>query len=222
MDIVQKLAIATAGVALSFASLESLPACAAIITYDFTVKDVTGALSTKTFSGSFSFDDSDFQRKGSELTGSKFGILDGSPAPDEFNGKVKFNFDFMGKTFTELDEESGQVLVFFENGEPTQIVYRSEQYANSYEGTPYFFIFSATGGTDAEGNSLPPRAFEYQFDGGMGQFAEAYGIGEVVFMKRNEQLKLQSVPEPVSLVGFPLLGLGLFLNKTKALSNRNS
>ena len=85
VNISKKLAVTTAGVALSFTAMEANPAQAAVFTYDFTVDITEGPLVGNQYSGSFSYDDS------SELT--------------SFGGyrPFDFTFDFKGKTFTESD-----------------------------------------------------------------------------------------------------------------------
>jgi len=81
----KKLAVTTAGVALSCVAMEANPAQAAVFTYDFTVDITTGLLVGNQYSGSFSYDDS-------------------SPRTS-FGGyrPLDFTFDFEGKTFTESD-----------------------------------------------------------------------------------------------------------------------
>jgi len=78
-------AAAGAGVALGCTVIGANPAAATIINYDFTVTITEGVLVGNQYSGSLSYDDS------SDLT--SYG---GFPLAD-------FNFDFEGKTFSELD-----------------------------------------------------------------------------------------------------------------------
>jgi hypothetical protein len=84
-NVSKKLAITTAGVALSCVVMEANPAQAAVFTYDFTVTGTENFLLGKQFSGSFSYDDS-------------------SPRTS-FGGyrPLNFSFDFFGKTYTEAN-----------------------------------------------------------------------------------------------------------------------
>jgi len=58
VNISKKLAVTTAGVALSCVAMEANPAEAAVFTYDFTVDITSGVLVGNQYSGSFSYDDS--------------------------------------------------------------------------------------------------------------------------------------------------------------------
>jgi hypothetical protein len=87
MKIYQKLAVATAGVTLSFAAIETKPAQAATVTDDFTVNVTSGALTGQTGSGSFSYDDS---------------ILTGSGSETALVQSLSFNF--LDKTYTQNDD----------------------------------------------------------------------------------------------------------------------
>ncbi|MEQ8753844.1 MAG: PEP-CTERM sorting domain-containing protein [Coleofasciculus sp. G1-WW12-02] len=86
----QKLAIVTAGLALSFAAIEANSAQAAIITYDFTVDVTTGLLTDTQYQGFFSYDDSTLTGSGVESVG----IAEG----------LSISFDFLGVTYTEADD----------------------------------------------------------------------------------------------------------------------
>lgn len=57
-----KLAVATAGAALSLAVMGAQPAGAATITYDFTVGVTSGPLTGNQYSGFFSYDDASTSR----------------------------------------------------------------------------------------------------------------------------------------------------------------
>ncbi len=58
----RKLAFATGGIVLSVASLQVSPAWAGgLTTYDFTVTNLTGVLTGKTFDGSFTFSNANFK-----------------------------------------------------------------------------------------------------------------------------------------------------------------
>lgn len=101
----QKLAVATAGVALSFATIEANSAQAAIITYDFTVDVTTGSLTDTQYQGFFSYDDSTLTASGVESVG----IAEG----------LSISFDFLGVTYTEADDDLvdfGFPLVEFNQG----------------------------------------------------------------------------------------------------------
>lgn len=87
----QKLAVATAGVALSLVAIEANSAQAAIITYDFTVDVTTGSLTDTQYQGFFSYDDSTLTASGVESVG----IAEG----------LSISFEFLGVTYTEADDD---------------------------------------------------------------------------------------------------------------------
>ena len=113
-----------------------------------------------------------------------------------------FNFTFLDKTFTEDDDEFGRTSLYFKDGEPTHIFYDIEDYQESYQGVGYTIWFSTQGGTDAEGNPIGMREFEYMFDSPY----EWFGNGTVEFEK-------QGVPEPNATLGLGMIGLGVVLKQ---------
>lgn len=95
----QKLALTTAGLALSFAVIDTNPAQATSITYDFEVFVDSGPLVNETYSGFFSYDDS-------ELMG----------AGEEFLDVSTIAFNFLDTDFSETDDSSffGSEAAFFD------------------------------------------------------------------------------------------------------------
>ncbi len=87
----QKLAIATAGLALRFAAIEANSAQAAIITYDFTVDVTTGSLTDTQYQGFFSYDDSTLTASGVESV--------------EIAEGLSISFEFLEVTYTEADDD---------------------------------------------------------------------------------------------------------------------
>jgi hypothetical protein len=105
MRVYQKLAVATAGLALSFTTVDVIPAQAAILKYDFTVSipeipflgfvpEVpypVQPLAGSTGSGFFTYDDA-----ATPVFDPLFGL--------EFFGVTEVEFNFFGNTFTASDE----------------------------------------------------------------------------------------------------------------------
>lgn len=173
-------------------------AIAADLTYHFTVTNLTGALAGQEFRGSVTIDDTHFQRSGYEYSNTSY-----ESYSHEFDGKVRFNFTFLDQTFTEKDEELDRSYIYFQDGVPFRLYYDSGDYEHSYQGTNFTFLFWGLGGTDAEGNTLPRREFQYQMDGPL----EWYGYGNVIFDPVNP------VPEPSLVGGLGVLGAGWLLRR---------
>ncbi len=80
-NVSKKLAVTTAGIALSCVAMEANPAKAAVITYDFTVTGTGNVLSGQLGSGFFTYDDA---------TTPFFGFFD----------VLDFSFNYLGTTYT--------------------------------------------------------------------------------------------------------------------------
>ncbi len=93
----QKLALTTAGLALSFAAIDANSAQAAIVTYDVDVAIDSGSLAGENFSGFFSYDDANLTGLGSE-----------------FLGVSDLSFNFLGVEYTEADDSFGPEVEFFD------------------------------------------------------------------------------------------------------------
>ncbi|AFY67013.1 PEP-CTERM sorting domain-containing protein [Geitlerinema sp. PCC 7407] len=171
-------------------------AIAADLTYHFTITNLTGALAGQEFRGSVTIDDTHFQRSGFEYSGVSY-----TSNSHEFDGNVRFSFNFLDQTFTEADEELGRSYIYFQDGTPTHVFYDGGNYEHSYQGTGLIFQFWYPGGTDAAGQPLPRREFEYQTDWPL----EWYGYGNVIFDPVNP------VPEPSLIGGLGVLGAGWLL-----------
>ena len=91
-NIFTKLAVATVGVALSFAAIEASPVGAATITYDFDVNVTSGSLDNNIYEGSFSYDDSTLTEIGLETVGA--------------SEELSVFFEFLDVTYTEADDNN--------------------------------------------------------------------------------------------------------------------
>lgn len=94
-NILQKLAFATASVALSVAALDINPASAA--TLDFEVTPDVGPLVGETYSGSLSYDETDITGIG-----------------EEFIAVTDLDFNFFGDNYSETDGLADPEAVFFD------------------------------------------------------------------------------------------------------------
>jgi len=94
--ILQKLAVITAGAALSLAMMETRPAQAATITYDFTLNVTSGPLAGNQGLGSFSYDDTEVN---TAIPGGISGVgpLQGA-ANDRFL-PTAINLSFLGRSY---------------------------------------------------------------------------------------------------------------------------
>ena len=96
MNIYKRLAVATAGIVLSLATVEATnlgSVQAAIVENNFTVDVTSGMLAGDKFDGNFSYDNSFLTGIGSESLGVPEGL--------------SINFNFLGKTYTAQDSISG-------------------------------------------------------------------------------------------------------------------
>lgn len=204
----QKIALATGGFLGSLAVFKANPVQAAVITYDFKVVNITGALEGRTFTGLFSFDDTNFKRKGLE---SVCDIINtGSCSPDAFTNLISFEFNFLGRKFTQFDDDFRRTAVFFKDGKPTEIYYRQDfDYETAPESGGDSFIIRLTS------TGFVKYPFQYAFwDYQVFGRDDGYGTGDVIITERKDPIK--STPEPSAMMALSLLGLGgLMVGKKK-------
>ncbi|GET40259.1 PEP-CTERM sorting domain-containing protein [Microseira wollei] len=212
-SIYQKLALATAGTVLSLAVMETASVQAATITYDFTVNLTNGDFKGNSYTGFFSYNDSEPSGV-SELLYPYF-------APSDFS------FEFLGKTYTESDLRYSvrSIMVpplsyltftnprvvtdnrpyFVPGGELDQVKFLVTDYnsagigsyiINLYENKKFFFWFF---------DQFPQNTISQ--GGGTWKY------------KLREQLPSTSVPEPGTVFGLSMLGFGWLLRKKKASSH---
>ncbi len=191
----KKLAVTTAGLALSCVAMEANPAEAAVFTYDFTVDITTGLLVGNQYSGSFSYDDS------SELTSY------GGYRPFDFT------FDFEGKTFTESDLQIDVAGYggFYPQG--TEHFYYGEGLVTASIGLYDF---------PPEPEDFPKIVFlGSDFYGNLGNCSSSDcpepSFGPVSFGSVTYQLSPTSVPEPGTVGGLLFLGLSSLFLKRKSI-----
>ena len=191
VNISKKLAVTTAGVALSCVAMEATSAQAAVFTYDFIVDITTGLLVGNQYSGSFSYDDS------SELTSY------GGYRPFDFT------FDFEGKTFTESDLEIGSAGYggFF----PGEGLVTASLGLYDFPPEPEDFpkiVFLRSDFYGYVGNCSSSDCFDPSL--GPGSF------GSVTYQLRPPSPPI-SVPEPGMIEGLLFLGLSSLFLKRKSI-----
>lgn len=189
MSIHQKLAVATATAALSLAAMEAKTVQAASIIYDFTVDVTGGPLSGTQSFGSFSYDDVALTGTGLETLG--------------VNEGLSISFDFLGETYDEtndIDLPDYPIVQFQDRsllGLNFNVFYGSSlQFAIADEIDASIGAVGSGGGNVFAYDTDPNAAFE--------------GLGTVTY---------RPVPEPSSVVGLGVLGLG-FLLKRRVTSSR--
>ena len=187
------ITVATTGAALGLAALDTTPAQAAIITYDFTVE-----LNSELFPGFFSYDDA-------------------APAENLGYGLeiavTDFEWEFLGVTYT--DENVGRRIPRdLPNALPDPLgVGVIVQPADFYLGQPFNPYQTLPGldfGVAGQGNSLT------RIEGNL--FDSLAGRGSVSYTLRSQEPPVTSVPEPASVAGLSLLGFGWLLKEKRASS----
>ncbi len=189
MNIYKKLAVATAGAALSFAAIEANhvnPVQAATVTYDLTIDVTTGSLAGTQSFGFFSYDDSTLTGIGLETLG--------------VNKGLSVDFDFLGKTYHETDENS------YPDFPVVQFQDRSLLGIEFLVQDPTGFAFEI-GTSNPDPNVFAGNQFIY------GKRPGIDGDGVVKY-------SLRSVSEPNAMSGLAVLGLGLLL-KRKVIAKHN-
>jgi hypothetical protein len=135
----QRNAVITSGVVLSLAVQQVNPAQAATVTYNLAGTIETGVLTGKTFSGTFSYDDS-------PLASSGFEVLDVS----------QVNLNFFGSTFTAVDADSNPTVEFLD-GSFLGLNFTVSSFTPEFSLIPAFSTTEATFsyiGTDDDGSGL--------------------------------------------------------------------
>lgn len=190
-SIFQKLAFATAGAALSLAVIEAHPAHGATITYDFQVDVTSGPLSGNSYDGNFSYDDS---------------FISTFP----YGEPTDFNFNFGGRVYTESDliidcrsNFPSCLPLSFSGGQLA-----SFQFSTFNRNNPYPGAFTLT--------SAGPL-FIYQLPFNPGEPPSPTGSGTVTYSLRQPST---SVPEPSTVFGLGVLGLGWLARKKIASYQR--
>lgn len=189
----QKWAVATAAAALSLVVMEAEKAQAATITYDFTVNVTSGSLTGTQPSGFFSYDDSTLTGVGLETVGVNEGLA--------------ISFNFLGETYDETDdiEAPDYPILQFQDSSLLGLNF-NVFYAPSFQS---FAIADevdvAIGAIGTNGGSI----FAYDTDPSVG----FEGLGTVTYSAR-------PIPEPGSVAGLGILGLGFLLKKRVASSQK--
>ncbi len=183
-----KLAVASTVTVLGLMAIATNTVQAATIAYDFTVEVFHGPLSNNTFTGWFSFDDTNFTGTGSEV----FDVL---------NDNLKIEFSFLGETFNQ-DDESGELFV-----DRTPPVPSVSFMDGILEGLSYRV-------DEERGSNLTPIPDPVKdftiLDSGFG-----YKImDETIFLDGDVEYTLR-VPEPSTILALGFLGAGFFLRKRK-------
>lgn len=108
-NLISKLSIAFAAVALNNAVLTTSPAQASVVTYDFTVNVTQGPLAGQSYSGTFRYDDSTLEETGVETLG--------------VNQELSVCMNYFGRNYTAVDDTSYPAFpkLIFEDGTITQL-----------------------------------------------------------------------------------------------------
>jgi len=181
----QKLAIFTAAAAL-IAVIDTQTAKAATITYDFTVDITSGPLTGTQPTGFFSYDDASLTGVGLETVG--------------LNDGLSISFNFLGETYSETDDAGvpDYPIVQFQDRSLLGLNF-NVFYAPSFQS---FAIADEANVSTGEIGLGAGNVFAYDTDPSV-QFE---GLGTVTYSAR-------PIPEPSSVVGLSVLGLGLILKR---------
>ncbi len=184
------------GVSLGLGIISSGSTLAATVTYDFTVKNLDGSLAGNTYTGYVQYDDS---IAANQITGNGFEAITSS------DGGLKFNFDFLGNTFRETDDETNRTQLAFRNGIVDSLYFRIDSDEYDYFKIGYSFDFFAYN-TDEFGQTFQVD-FNYAIDGING----SSGTGDVVFSRRAST----PIPESNSLIGIGAIAASALTIKSK-------
>lgn len=219
-SIFQKLAVAAAGTVLSLNLMEANPAQAAIITYDFTVDVTSGLLFGNQYRGYFSYDDS--------AAGPYFlPIFDVSDFYFEFDRRIFTTNDLRyagcryGIQYCFPLEITGGEAVLDQSGYPLYLTPRGGQLTSfsfsnvdMFGPSPYSLSFSLFGSSSS-------GIFYYQLpvDVSAPYDPDYQGNGTVkLSLRQTPTPPPASVPEPGTIFGLIILGLGWLLRKKKVSS----
>ena len=232
-SICQKLALATAAVALSLAGIEAYPAQAAIITYDFTVNITSGPLLGNQYGGFYSYDDTSPSATSLPVDYTSPSFV--SPLVPVFD-VTQFNFSFLGKTYTKSDlrydgcragiqfcfplEFSDAEPILDPSGSPRYLIPRGGElirtsFSNfsSFDFSIFSVYFYILGGKTA-------ADFRYDLPVDVSQPSRPSGSGIVRYSLRTTPTPPPtSVPEPGTIFGLSMLGFGWLLRRKKVFSH---
>lgn len=221
--IFQKLAVVAAGTVLSLTVMKTEPTQAAIITYDLTVDVTSGPLFGNQYSVFFSYDDS----------------APGAPYLLPFFDVIEFYFEFNGKIVTKNNLQfpgcrygieycfplyiPGGEFLGGHSGIPVSLIPRGGQLHFSFGAfdlfEPYYEPYSGGFGL---GGSSSSGSFYYELpveDYRNPEFPHYEGFGTVtVSLRQTPTPAPTSVPEPGTILGLSVLGLGWLLKKKKVSS----
>jgi PEP-CTERM motif len=212
-SICQKLAFTTAAAALSLAGLEAYPAQAAIITYDFTVDITSGPLLGNQYNGFFSYDDASPSGAGNllipyfDVTEFNFDFPQRTNTPSQLfiDGRVfPFSFPLRFTGGTIVTDPSGRIVLIPRGGELQSFGFST---FNPFR-PPFPGFFTLIG-------SPSSLSFFYQLLFNPGEPFSGTGSGTVSLRTTPPT----AVPEPSTIVGLSMLGLGWLLRKKKAFSH---
>ncbi|MBD2346188.1 PEP-CTERM sorting domain-containing protein [Anabaena subtropica] len=184
MKLTKNFGIATFALAISLATFEAKATQAAVVNYNFAVNATSGSNPGQYF-GSFGYDDSNLNRIGEENL-------------DVNNGLLFITFDYLGTTYTEIDDIEysigGGPLVSFRDGELLGLSYLVEN---------QFFI-----GGDLDTPFTGGNRFYTTTD-----FLSAEEVGTVSY---------STVPEPLALFGTAIATVTGFLVNRQKKNNQMS
>jgi len=195
-NILCKLAIATAGSALSFAAIEVKAVQSSTVEYNFFVNVNSGVLINNDYRGYFRYDDSTLIGSGFESVGANQGL--------------KLNLEFLGKRYSDLNQFQDKNIPLTLN------LPRLYFFDGSLLGLIYFVIDGQVDPQDP-GKCIDSclvfgieyTNFEYLRDNARGE-TEDRGVGSVIYSRF---ITPRSVPEPRNAIGLGLLGLSWLLKK---------
>ncbi len=193
MSIYKKLVV-TASLSLSVVAIQSKSIEAATITYDFSVGVTTGALAGNSYDGSFSYDDSTLIGIGGETVG--------------VEEKLSINFEFLGKTYTETDDNNFAFnfpQVEFKDGSLVGLQYLVTDVLNGSISS--FAIF----GDNPDGLGGGDK-FSY-----VNENSVEVSEGSVIYSLKSPST---SVPEPNIVLGLGVIGFGWLYSKRQRVEGR--
>ena len=216
-SIYQKLAFATVGAVLGLAVMETPSVQAAIITYDFTV--TIGSSPGNSYNGFFSYNDSE----PSGLAGTLF---------FPYFAPSDFSFEFLGKTYTENNIRYATRYSLFPPvsyltfTNPKAVIDENLRRAYYIPGGEldqvqfYLTDFSTVGIGSYFINFYPNSTFSFWLFDRFPQNSISQGGGTVTYSLRTTPTPPPtSVPEPGTVFGLSMLGMGWLLRKKKVSSN---
>lgn len=193
-NIFTKLIVATTLVALNFVAIEASPVQAATITYDFDVNITSGSLDDNIYEGFFSYADSTLTGIGRE----KIGVAE----------ELSIVFEFLGNTYTEANDNNFSFnfpFLEFKEGSLVGLQY----IVNDTPNNSIFAMFS----NDPDGLGGGKR-FQY-ID------VNSFEVNEGSVTSYLQRSPSTPIPEPSSVAGLVVLGLGWVLRKKIVFSQRN-